>query len=379
VTKAFEALQDHYEKRDQEARAWKKDGGRVVGYFCDSVPEEIILAAGFFPFRLSGNPSSGTDVARKYVIPRFTAREEFVHSMLNMLLTGAYDFLDYLIIPHSRDSIHRLYQLLAMIKANEPELKLPELFFLDTLHTVFFSSSIYERERMIELKDQLEQWSGNEITSEELKHAIATTNENKQLLKQVTAHRASPSPRISGTQALKIIGSAMVMMKSEHNKLVKSFLEEEISNLPVKKGKRTFISGSPLDHTQVYECIESSDAVIVGEDHCWGNRYSDVPINTTLDPLEAIIDRYHFKTPCSRMFPMNRRIEYCIREAENAGAEQVLFFVYKHDNAEAWEVPEKVKALAKKGIPSVVLKNQPYVITDPEKLKADIHEQEVKL
>jgi benzoyl-CoA reductase/2-hydroxyglutaryl-CoA dehydratase subunit BcrC/BadD/HgdB len=116
----------------------------------------------------------------------------------------------------------------------------------------------------------------------------------------------------------------------------------------------------------------------VGEDHCWGNRYSDVPIDTTLDPLEAIIDRYHFKTPCSRMFPMDRRIEYLIQEVERSNAEQVIFFVYKHDDAEAWEVPEKVKALTNKGVPTVVLKNQPYWISDPEKLKIDIREQEVK-
>jgi len=378
VTNAFDELKDHYDQRDLAARSWKKDGGKVVGYFCDSVPEEMILAAGFFPIRLSGSPKSGTEMARKIVIPRFTAREEFVHSMLNMLLTGAYDFLDYLIIPHSRDSIHRLYQLLSMIKTSNPELRLPELYFLDTPHTIFFSSGTYERDRMIALKQQLEKWSGSEITSEALKQAINTTNENKKLLKQMAAIRAGDSPSVAGVDALKIIGSAMVMMKSAHNGLLKSFLEDEVNQLPANKGKRIFVSGSPLDQSQVYECIESFQAVVVGEDHCWGNRFSDVPIDATLDPLEAVIDRYHFKTPCSRMFPMDRRIEYCVREAEKSGAEQVLFFVYQHDDAEAWEVPEKVKALADKGIPSVVLKNQPYVITDPDGLKEEIKKQEVK-
>jgi benzoyl-CoA reductase/2-hydroxyglutaryl-CoA dehydratase subunit BcrC/BadD/HgdB len=368
--RAFDALQKHYCQRDLAARQWKEKGGRVAGYFCDAVPEEMILAAGFFPFRLSGNPESGTDAARKNVIPRFAAREEFVHSMLNMLLTGAYDFLGYLIIPHGRDSIHRLYQLLAMLKTTAPELKLPELFFLDTLHTTFFSSGMYERDRMFALKNQLEEWSGKPVTHEALNQAIATTNENKKLLKQMAALRACASPRISGVEALKVIGSSMVMMKSEHNRLLKLFLEEEMGSLPVKKGKRIFVSGSPLDHTRVYECIESAGAVVVGEDHCWGNRYSDVPIATSRDPLEAILDRYHFKSPCSRMFPMDRRIEYCVREAEKAGAELVLFFVYTHDDAEAWEVPEKMKALERKGIPGVVLKNQPYWISDPERITA---------
>lgn len=378
MAKSFEAMQNHYHQRDLAAKTWKNEGGKVVGYFCDSVPEEMILAAGLFPIRLSGNPEGDTTLARKHVIPRFTAREGFVHSMLNMLLTGEYDFLDYLIIPHSRDSIHRLYQLLAMIKTAKSEFKIPELFFLDTLHTTFFSSGAYERDRMMELKTKLEEWSGKTIADNELIQAIEITNENKRLLKKMAVLRASDSPRISGTEALKIIGSSMVMMKKEHNSLLKSFLENEAGALPLKKGKRIFLSGSPLDHTQVYDIIESENAIVVGEDHCWGNRLSDVPVDTKVDPLEAIIDRYHFKYPCPRMFPMDRRVECCVRAVENARAEQVVFFIYRHDNAEAWEVPSKAKVLADKGIPSIVLKNQPYLISDPEKLTADIREQEVK-
>src|SRR5512137_2877787 len=109
-------MQKHYQQRDLAAKEWKKKGGKVVGYFCDSVPEELILAAGFFPIRISGDPKGSTDLARKHVVPRFVMREDFVHSMLNMILTGKYDYLDFLIIPHARDSIHRLYQLLAAMK-----------------------------------------------------------------------------------------------------------------------------------------------------------------------------------------------------------------------------------------------------------------------
>ena len=105
---ALEVMQKHYRQRDLAAREWAEKGGRVAGYFCDSVPEELILAAGFFPIRLSGDPQGSIDIAKKNVITRFVNREDFVHSMLNMLLTGNYEYLDFLIIPHSRDSIHRL-------------------------------------------------------------------------------------------------------------------------------------------------------------------------------------------------------------------------------------------------------------------------------
>ena len=80
---ALEVMQKHYRQRDLAARDWKKNGGKVAGYFCDSVPEELLLAAGFFPVRLSGDPQGSTDVAKKNVITRFVNREGFVHSMLD--------------------------------------------------------------------------------------------------------------------------------------------------------------------------------------------------------------------------------------------------------------------------------------------------------
>ncbi len=42
---ALEMMKKHYEQRDLSARQWKGKGGKVVGYFCDSVPEEMILVS----------------------------------------------------------------------------------------------------------------------------------------------------------------------------------------------------------------------------------------------------------------------------------------------------------------------------------------------
>jgi len=370
---AFEEIQRHYQQRDLAAREWKGNGGKVVGYFCDAVPAEIILAAGLFPIRLSGDPHGRTDVARQNVIPRFTAREDFVHSILNMLLTGEYDFLDYLVIPHTRDSIHRLYQLIAMLKDSDPSLHLPEIFFLDSIHTTFFSGGLYNRDRMLELKERLEEWSGKKITSEALSRVIAITNENKVLLKKVAALRAAEPPCVSGVEALQIIGSSMFMLKEEHNKLLKEYLDGT-DKLPARNGTRLFVSGSPLDSLQLFEIIESCGATVVADDNCWGNRYSDVLIDTSLDPFEAIADRYHNRSPCSRMYPMSRRLEYCLQNVVEAKAQGVVFNVFRHDAAEIWEIPGKTKALEEKGIPSVYFRNQPYLISEPEPLKASIEE-----
>ena len=152
------------------------------------------------------------------------SREGFVASMLHMILNGKYDFLDYLVIPHARDSVHRLYTTLINLKETQPALKLPELYYLDNLHTTFYSAGIYNRDRWLGLKKQLEKWTGKKITKDRLSQAIAVTNENKSLLKKLAALRAADPPRISGVDALQIIGSSMFMLKEEHNKLLKEYL-----------------------------------------------------------------------------------------------------------------------------------------------------------
>lgn len=373
MTSAFEKMQKHYQQPYLAAMDWKQNGGKVAGYFCDSVPEEMILAAGFFPLRITGSPQGSTDIARKHLIPRFATRETFVHSMLNKILSGEYSFLDFLIIPHSRDSIHRLYQLLQTSHKRNDLADPPELHFLDSPHTTFYSTGNYFRNQLTEFKKKLESWSGNYISNAALSQAIEITNESKRLHHEMARLRAESPSRISGVHALQIIGSSMFMLKEKHNNLLKKYLER-INELPPQNKTRLFVSGSPVDNLQLYEIIESCDATVIAEDHCWGNRSFDVFIAPSLPPLEAVNERYLFKPPCPRMFPASRRIKYCIEKVEASNAHGVVFNVYEHDEAEAWEVPEKVKMLKNIGIESLHLSNQPYLIPETHHVKMHIEE-----
>ena len=360
---AFETMQKHYQQRDLAARKWKEKGGKVAGYFCNDVPEEMISAAGLFPLRISGDPWGGTEVADSYTE---TFYQPDVRSMFNMLLTGRYDFLDFLIIPHSRDAVVALYDYLHKIKQIDPDLKLPDFYLFDMLHTRFWLTGLYIRDRVSELKKKLGEWSGKEITNESLSRAIAIGNENKMLLGKVAALRAAGPPRISGVEALQIIGSSMFMLKEEHNSLLRQFLKEA-GELPARDGVRLFVQGSPIDNLQFYELVESGKATIVGEDNCWGNRYAEDPVDQSLDPLEAIAERYHLKAPCPRMHSLDRRVNYCLQSAVEAKAQGVIFFFLEWDNAPAWEYPDQKKALEEKGIPTLCFEMQKYLLSDTDK------------
>jgi benzoyl-CoA reductase/2-hydroxyglutaryl-CoA dehydratase subunit BcrC/BadD/HgdB len=358
----LETMKLHYKRRDLAARTWKQKGGKVVGYLSDDVPEEMIRAVGFFPFRISGDPRGGTEEADRYTEPFY---DPSVRSVLNMLLTGRYDFLDFLVVPHSSDAILRLYYHLRDIRQMDSTLKLPELHLFDILHTRFWTTGLYIRDRVREFKKKLEEWSGKELSNEALSQAIAVGNENKNLLKKMSDLREAEPSLLSGVEALQIIGSSMMMLKEEHNTLLRQFLSTE--KRPSGDKPRLFVEGSSIDNLQFYELVEPCGAAIVAEGHDWGNRSFDDPVDPTLDPLEAISERYHLRSPSPRMHSIGRRVAYTVERAMRAKSQGAIFLFLEWDSAPAWDYPDQKKALEEKGIPTLCFDTQKYLLSDADK------------
>jgi benzoyl-CoA reductase/2-hydroxyglutaryl-CoA dehydratase subunit BcrC/BadD/HgdB len=72
------------------------------------------------------------------------------------------------------------------------------------------------------------------------------------------------------------------------------------------------------------------------------------------------------------MYPLSRRIDYCLRSVLESKAQGVIFNIQRFDEIQAWETPDEIKALKEKGLPSLYLKDQPYRITEPGELKKRI-------
>ena len=377
---ALETLCTAYRERDRAARAWKAAGGRVVGYLCDNIPEELILAAGLFPYRLSGDPGAGNEAIQRYVqpfAPPFSARNRgigFSDAMLNLLLDGSFDFLDFLIVPHTRKTIQAMYRELTQVASANPELRLPRLHYLDRAYTPFYTSEVFNRAAVLELRDKLEEWSGHSITDSALAAAIQTTNTNRQLLQQVMQLRFDNPPRLTGTEALQIIGASAFMLKSEHSALLEALLAGNLMDGPAVEGPRLFVGGSPMDNLALYELVEDCGAVVVAEDHCWGMRCAEFPLDPTAPPLEALADRSHRKPACSIDFPMARVVERCAARAAAGAVDGALFFVYEGDGVHIWDTPEEIEALEQRfGIRSLYLKQQHYAI-QPAELRDTLQE-----
>lgn len=364
----LETMKKCYRERDLAAQEWKKNGGKVVGYLYTNVPTEIIAAADLLPVMVTGNPDTGTGAGDRYMEDFFCP---FVRSVHNLFVLGKYDFMDLVVFPHGNDSVTRCYFYLCTEKSYHPELRIPPLYMFDILHTKKYIANRYTRGRVAALKEKMEELSGKEITKESLLHAISVYNENRTLLKQVAALRRADPPRISGTEALQIIGASFFMPREEHNRLLKQFLEKA-GDLPKRDGVRLYVSGTIADNTQLYELIESCGAMVVSEDLCTGNRYSDNLVDASLDPLDALTDRYHTKSHDGRMYPLNKFVDYIVTGTREAKAQGVIFNYLKWDDSHGWHYPRQRDALNKVGIPSLALDMQEYKIENPEQLRTRI-------
>jgi benzoyl-CoA reductase/2-hydroxyglutaryl-CoA dehydratase subunit BcrC/BadD/HgdB len=375
---ALETFRLHYNDRDRAARQWKAAGGRVVGYVADNVPEELIAAAGFLPYRLSGDPDAGFDALQQYLFPfypKYTTsfrqlELEFVNSIMQLLFAGRYDFVDYLVVPNARKAILSIHAHLREAKAFYPDLNLPETYVLDRTMTGYFDAAVFNRRKIVQLKAQLEAWSGKAIGDGDLSRAIALGNEGRALLQQVVAMRAEA--KISGVDALAIFGSSKLMPCKQHNDLLREFLASA-QQFASRPGPRLFVGGSPLDNSELYALIESCGATIVGENHYWGNRCSEHPIRDDVAPLDAIADRHH-KVPTDIQYPLSASIDQCAVRAAASKAQGAVFNVYRLDDHQGWDAPDEMRALKEQGIPSLYLAEQPYKISEPDALRRRIGE-----
>ncbi|KUK52286.1 MAG: Benzoyl-CoA reductase, bzd-type, N subunit [Desulfotomaculum sp. 46_296] len=86
----MEKFMEWYENRHDYARQWKeKNGGKVIGFFCTYVPEEILYAADILPVRVLGSHQP-QNVTEPHIFGMYCP---FCRDVLAQGLQGRYEYL----------------------------------------------------------------------------------------------------------------------------------------------------------------------------------------------------------------------------------------------------------------------------------------------
>ena len=370
-SKAFAALKDVYDHRDVVAARWRAAGKKVIGELGCDVPDELLIAAGMLPVRVYADPERALVETDKYLEYAF---EPVVRAQFEKLVDGTYyDLIDHLVISNSTDVVIRIFLYLRELHRVEPEKKVPPVEFIDWLFTRHRLHQVRD-EFVIELfKKQVEKWAGRELGDEEIIAAGKIINENNAALREMKALREGEQVRISGSEALVIIGAGLFMERTAHTELVRQVVEDAKS-WPVLAGPRVYYTGANQEDLSLYNKIEAAGMVVVGEDIDWGNRHFDRDYNTAYPTTRAIVDRYYLREFSAKKSTPAQRTEALDREVNAAGAEGVIFYTNEYDEVATWDMPKQRKSLESRGIKHVTFGRMKWPVDKNEDLDARLAE-----
>ena len=340
----------YYEHPFAQATDKAREGMPVVGITSNTVPWELLRAAGYFPVML--NPSSGPlPFASQFMEEGvFGSR---IRGIFDGIASGAWPFLRMVVIPRTSEQEHKLFLYLNEVARQGYVTALPELYLYNLLYARSREAEIYGLQRTRELIKHLERQAGRSIEPSELARAVEESNRASRAIRRLLDLRQTEEPRLSGVEALALIGAVYFMDRAEYAELADE-AQAELSLRPPLRGARILIKGSPLHHTGLHRTVESHRAVVVAEDDWWGSRVITKEIATTGDMVQSIFEMYYLNAPSPRVFPREAADEWFLATATNVDG--VVFYLPPEDDVLGWDYPGLRKTLDQRGIPSLLVR-----------------------
>jgi len=345
---------------------WKKQGGKIVGYFCSAVPEEMIMAAGFLHVRMRATGSTGTELSDAYYS---SINCSFPRHCFNMALSGDFDFLDGLICMNTCDHVRRIYDNWKVA------VKTPYIEVLSFPRKNTEVQVDWYKDELTLWKERMEKHFRVEIIDENLWGAIKVSNEKRRLQRKLYNLRKKEKPPITGAESLAVMVAGTAMPAERYNKLLTELLDE----LGQSEGNsayraRLMVIGGILDDPAYMEVLEDLGGLVVTDSSCFGTRimWEDIDEDAN-DPIAALARYYVADRPsCPRMYgDQHKRAEFIremIREFKVDGVigEQLKFC----DN---WIVEHYMNELDFKdaGIPFLKLERE-YIVSGIGQLRTRV-------
>ena len=315
-----------------QMKEFKARGGKVFGWLCTYVPEELVHAAGALPVRITGyQQEAELDEGNAYL---YIVSCSFSRSCFQMGLKGRYHVLDGVIAGSTCDGARRLFDhWVRYIKTPFSQiLSVPRKYTESTMELYY--------QEVIDLKKNLENYLGIIITDKALLDSINLYNRSRELLKRLYEFRKLAEPPITGAETLEILNASFRMPKEIFCTWLEELLDALESSHIKHQGKaRIMVIGSVLNNPAFIQAIEDQGGLVVTDELCTSVRYwyDQVVRNGDELPLKSIARRYLTNFPCARMFPSSDRFDRVIRllldyKVEGIVSENVRYCVpYAHD------------------------------------------------
>lgn len=348
----------------------KKQGQKVFGTFCVFVPEELIWAVDGICVGLCAGAEAGKEEAER-VLPRTLC--PLIKSFMGFKIARLCPFIevsDLIIGETTCDGKKKTFEILSSFKPTYV-MEIPQMKKQNDFNLL--------KEEVLKLKDEIEKTSNKKITEENLSDAIRLINKRRKALQRLNKLRQKNPFVISGKDALLVNQISFYddpVRFTEKVNILCDELEDKIDKKQVQDKARILISGCPMavPNWKIPHIVESSNAVIVDEESCIGERNTrelvDESGNTFEEMIDNIVKRY-IKIDCACFTPNEERIENIVSLAKKYKVDGVIHYTLQYCDPYLIEAYRVEKALEKESIPVLRIETD-YSLEDTEQLKTRV-------
>lgn len=359
--------------RIKELQEAKAAGRKIVGTFCIFVPEEIVLASDAIQVGLCAGAEAGKEAAEK-ILPRNTCAliKSFVGFKLSRLCPYI-ESCDLVVGETTCDGKKKAYEIFA---------DYAPVYVMEIPQMKQSCDRDLWRAEILRFKDKIEELTGKVITAAKLQEAIRLLNERRRALQRLNKLRAAHPVPISGRDVLLANQISFyddpVRFTESIGKLCDE-LEQRVAagqGIVPEKTPRLMLSGCPMaiPNWKLPFIVESSGAVVVGEESCVGARNTRDLVEEnggSVDQLiDALVDRY-MRIDCACFTPNLERIEHIVEMAKALRVDGVIHYGLSFCHPYAIESFKVEKALKAAGIPMLAIETD-YGMEDVEQLKTRV-------
>ena len=209
--------QDLCKNRGQRAEQAKREGEKIIGYYCCFPPAELITAANLFPYRITGDIHEPVTEGAVYLDTNMCP---FLRSSFDLAMKGKYDFLDGIAVPNACRNMRRFHIFW------RDNVKPAYVHYLNVPHTAKPASIEFYEAELAGFKESLEKFAGVKISDEHLNEVIGLYNKNRALLRQINAMRKNDPPMLSSVEMLETVIAGMIIPAEEATGLYEGILKD---------------------------------------------------------------------------------------------------------------------------------------------------------
>jgi benzoyl-CoA reductase/2-hydroxyglutaryl-CoA dehydratase subunit BcrC/BadD/HgdB len=359
----IEELNEKFKDLPEYLAKKKESGSKIIGYFCNYIPEELIKSADAVPLRLvsGGIPEAmqaGEQYVKSYCCP-------YIRSCIGNRANEnpLFKYLDAICVAGTCDGMKnveeywRKYFNIPVFSVGVPKVSNR---FRTREHT-----SEYFNGELTKLQRDLEILTGTQITNKGLKESIRFYNLMRSRMRRLYDYLNIGSSEISWRDIFRISHIGYLIDRAEFLNQIENILKElkiKTNNIETSdKQVRLMLYGSILafEDTKVLDIIEASGGKIVADALCTGSRFwrKDVSIEGSL--IDGLVDRYLYNIPCAHMMDFMMRLNYVIATAREGNSQGLIYYNLKSCDTYRAEFREFEEDIKKElGIPSLLIETE---------------------